>query len=635
MTDSKETVTRFFRTLYPEGLQDGIFLAHFATGKPWRNEFFTDLESLAEKASLLPSENVYFTPCLFSPTPGGDCERKDRYAAAIPGSWFDFDCLGEQEDQTSARKPHAQTALPTKQEILDFIKKELPEPTILVDTGHGFHAYWLFESLFRIKCPEDRERAKRLSRGFQSEIIRLAAKRGWKFDNTSDLSRVLRLPGSVNHKTGSPVPVTLVNTDEHFRYDFEALFTRYGAPASGDAAARSPKMALANTQSGYPEAASGKILERCAFLRHCRDDAETLTEPEWFAELSIIGRCEGGRELCHEFSKPYPRYNAEETDRKVDQAIEAASPRTCANIEKTFGDTYCRECPERGKAKSPISLGTPHALAKRESSPEGHMETTRPPQLGTIRYEIPAGYAMSDEGIFSVPEKGKGERIATCPIFLSGRRENCSTQDEKVSLVWPRNGKWKVTLVPRGDIADPRKLILQANKGFPVDCNNVRALVNFLVGSEHCNLSRLPCRKDTDTLGWHEEEEGRWGFVLGHTYIDPAGKPLRGDDLGRVAFTPSSDGMAQFEKAFSEKGSMEEWLKVLELILPFPVALLALLTALAAPLLRIFDLPGFCVDLAYTTSSGKTTCQRIAASAFGCPHEYKPASAVLSWSGTR
>jgi uncharacterized protein (DUF927 family) len=41
------------------------------------------------------------------------------------------------------------------------------------------------------------------------------------------------------------------------------------------------------------------------------------------------------------------------------------------------------------------------------------------------------------------------------------------------------------------------------------------------------------------------------------------------------------------------------------------------------------------VDLAYTTSSGKTTCQRIAASAFGCPHEYKPASAVLSWSGTR
>ena len=32
-------------------------------------------------------------------------------------------------------------------------------------------------------------------------------------------------------------------------------------------------------------------------MKHCKEDASTLTEPEWFASFSIIGRCENGNLL--------------------------------------------------------------------------------------------------------------------------------------------------------------------------------------------------------------------------------------------------------------------------------------------------------------------------------------------------
>lgn len=643
MENGKESATRFLKALYKEAHPGAFCLAHSSQGTPWINEFFETQEALVERANRLQGENAYYTPCSFNPAPDGNFERKGKFVAAKPGLWFDFDCREEAKEEEGAPAPkvHAQKALPTKRECLDFIEKELPKPTILVDSGHGYHAYWLFERIFPINGPADRERAEQLSKGFQSEVIRKANQHGWKFDNTSDLSRVLRLPGSFNHKTGTPVPVTLHSMDENVRYDFDILYSKYGSQANerpkAKGALASKPATVPGAPSGFPEAELDEILEKCPFMRHCRDDAASLPEPEWWASLSVVSRCRDGRERCHELSKPHPGYSREETDRKIGQALTDSSPWTCSGILKSFGDAYCRECPERGRVKSPISLGTTHALAKREPPfSEGQLEIAPPPQLEAVAYRIPDGYRMTGEGISLVSGKkaNDGEEIASAPIFITGRHENCSSQDEMTCLVWLRNGKWKEILVPRGDIADPRKLIEHANQGFPVDCNNVRALIDFLVKSEDCNLERLPVTVSTDTLGWHEDQEGM-GFVLGEAYITPDGGVLRGDDPGRVVFSPSSDGMAQLGKAFSQKGDPEKWMNVVDMIRPFPVARLALLTAIASPLLRIFDLPGFTLDLAYTTSSGKTTCQRIAASVYGCPLEYRPNSAVFSWNGTR
>jgi len=100
------------------------------------------------------------------------------------------------------------------------------------------------------------------------------------------------------------------------------------------------------------------IISGCSWLRHCRDDAATLSEPEWFAMLSIVSRCANGEAVAHQWSAPYPGYSPEETTKKLKHAIEDGGPRTCVNIHHTLGgEPYCSICPLWGAVKSPIVLG--------------------------------------------------------------------------------------------------------------------------------------------------------------------------------------------------------------------------------------------------------------------------------------
>ena len=99
------------------------------------------------------------------------------------------------------------------------------------------------------------------------------------------------------------------------------------------------------------------ITAGCGWLRHCRDDAATLREPEWYAMLSIVGRCQDGDRLAHEWSEAHPDYTAGDTDKKLEHALTAAGPRTCAKVRDDLdGERFCSECPNWGRIKSPIVL---------------------------------------------------------------------------------------------------------------------------------------------------------------------------------------------------------------------------------------------------------------------------------------
>ena len=95
-------------------------------------------------------------------------------------------------------------------------------------------------------------------------------------------------------------------------------------------------------------------------MRHCRDDAADLPEPEWFAALSVVSRCEDGEAAAHEWSRPYPNYSPSETQRKVAHTLNDAGPTTCEYVSNSLGQSgFCTQCPHLGKIKSPINLGTP------------------------------------------------------------------------------------------------------------------------------------------------------------------------------------------------------------------------------------------------------------------------------------
>jgi len=128
-----------------------------------------------------------------------------------------------------------------------------------------------------------------------------------------------------------------------------------------------------------PPADAEQMAERCAFMRHFREDAEHLPEPHWWAGLSNVIRCEGGREIAHRWSAPYPQYSAEETDAKVSRGLEASGPHTCAYIRDQLGFAECQTCPE--KVTAPILLGRPEAAGKppeRSERSDGTYSSTGP-----------------------------------------------------------------------------------------------------------------------------------------------------------------------------------------------------------------------------------------------------------------
>jgi putative DNA primase/helicase len=51
-------------------------------------------------------------------------------------------------------------------------------PSIIVPTGHGLHAYWLFREPFVIETVAERDALKSLSRRFQQMVRLLAQARG-------------------------------------------------------------------------------------------------------------------------------------------------------------------------------------------------------------------------------------------------------------------------------------------------------------------------------------------------------------------------------------------------------------------------------------------------------------------------
>jgi len=113
----------------------------------------------------------------------------------------------------------------------------------------------------------------------------------------------------------------------------------------------------------FNELAIEKLLESCAFIQYCRDNATTLSEPWWWNMVHILAVFdERGKKKIHELSQPYPGYTEEETEQKIKEALKAAGkevgPHTCLFIKQDLGF----DCPESCQAKS-LGVKSPAGLA--------------------------------------------------------------------------------------------------------------------------------------------------------------------------------------------------------------------------------------------------------------------------------
>jgi hypothetical protein len=143
--------------------------------------------------------------------------------AGLSSLWTDLDLKSA---------AHAKLLPATIPEALTILPPSMP-PSIIIGTGNGIHPWWLLKEPQIFDTDEERKDAARLVARWHSLLRLNAAARGWSYDRLSDLARVLRIPGTLNHKDPAhPKEVTVLSITDH-RYnlsDFEEFLDEAGVP---------------------------------------------------------------------------------------------------------------------------------------------------------------------------------------------------------------------------------------------------------------------------------------------------------------------------------------------------------------------------------------------------------------------
>jgi hypothetical protein len=155
------------------------------------------------------AKNVYVGVGLSPEDYGAKRRCPSDKVTGIVGLWADIDIVDEHH-----KKPNLP---PDEKAALELVDSMGLSPSVVIHSGHGIQAWWLFNEPWVFDDTDERRAAQDLSQAWTYTLRSRAKAKGWDVDCTFDLARVLRVPGTVNHK-GAPVPVRILFVDD-VRYD--------------------------------------------------------------------------------------------------------------------------------------------------------------------------------------------------------------------------------------------------------------------------------------------------------------------------------------------------------------------------------------------------------------------------------
>lgn len=191
----------FLRLLWPNDLPDRLLIWTL----PDKTSFWA--KDLQQAENLIrvncPGADVYYGVGLTSAILSRRHRALQSQITMLPALFIDFDAKGID-----------------KPELLQWIQDRLLQASAIVDTGNGYHAYWIL----------DRPRAAMaiapLLLGWQRYVQDTAS---FPVDSIAEPARVMRLPGTWNLKDrANPKPVELVYASD-VRYD-PSEFPEYTPP---------------------------------------------------------------------------------------------------------------------------------------------------------------------------------------------------------------------------------------------------------------------------------------------------------------------------------------------------------------------------------------------------------------------
>ena len=548
---------------------------------------------------------------------------------------------------------HAQTALPSSiDEATKFLNSLPLKPSILVNSGNGLHAYWLLDSPFKIHSARDKEHISAIFKGWSRFLGAMAKERGWKLDNVSDLARVLRLPGSINHKlkNGSICEVLGCNRTRYHLTKFEAYMgnsetnherEHYNASKTGDAK---------------------RIIEKCDFIRYCKENAKNLPEPYWHVMVTNLAPTKDGKKLVHELSQPYPKYNKSETDRKIRRAISENKPHTCQYIHEHLGFECSRNC----SVKAPIVYGMPSCeqrfidlIESKKLTPDeifskenmklcAFAKVNMPSEYARLKTKLkgkvnlrdfekairfegktrrgdssektkrldlkhielsgcvqPPGWEVSMEhGVRKILQSAASEElipVCSCPLIISRRFENIDDGTQKIEIKFYRDAHWKSVIASRSHIFNRTSVIKYADSGLPVSSGNASDIVKYLSDYENANEKHIPLVKSISRMGWVHGEFFPY-------YVHDS-----------IVFENEYKEATNIIESTNECGNFDIWSQNAKLLRENPFGRFLLAASFASPLLEILQHRVFFVHIWHDSKSGKTAAIKMAISVWGNP----------------
>jgi hypothetical protein len=161
----------------------------------WRGATFSSPMDAARYAMALDAAGgigVYHRLTTMREVGKGRGEVED--SISLPALMMDIDLLGPGHK--------AQTYPVTKDDVDKvFALAGVPEPTRWIHSGGGLYAAWRLDQPVEVAAGgETLKVAQESARALQRKVIDAAKELGFKIDNTSDLARVFRLPGTTNRK---------------------------------------------------------------------------------------------------------------------------------------------------------------------------------------------------------------------------------------------------------------------------------------------------------------------------------------------------------------------------------------------------------------------------------------------------
>lgn len=595
-------------------------------------------------------KNAYYAMASFK----NDTARTQENVLWLKAFWLDVDCKNKDPLKDYANKDEGLTA------IVEFCKRHsFPRP-VMVDSGNGWHVYWVLEEAI------DRKTWQPVAEALKA----LCLADGLKIDPacTADSARILRIPDTKNYRFDPPSDVVLTMESGEIMFDsFKALIEVVSSnlPTKGAmsiAGTPTKKKLSAVTQAliGNSSSSFKKILTRCNSGTGCEQlsyavsHQETIEEPFWRAALSVAQHCTDRDRAIHYISQDHPEYDHDTTERK---ANETKGPYTCVTFNGLNGGV-CSGCSHWGKITSPIQLGNQviAATAPVTVSVSAQSNVVNIVQAPTLPEHKPnaAEVVIDAENIAKVDitkidtalaDFIAGQDKITIPVpprpFLRGqaggiykqkRLEDGTIEDVLIyhndfyayaRLFDPIDGQVLACRLhlPLDGIRTfniPLKAISSRDKlrdavcaqGVAANDKQIAELSLYLL-AQTTEIEQMRQEEKARTqMGWQEDGS----FVLGAREYSSTG----------IRHCPPSNATANYQHMFRMEGDMAQWRKVIDLYdAPgFDVHKFVFFLAISSPLLGPINQVGMLTTLISDESGiGKTTLGMVCNSVWGHPKE--------------